>query len=76
MQHVALVATTGILLSFKSFVFSEERGSRLEFRAESFNTFNHTQFQADTTGGINNSFGGGSFGQRTQPSILEPCNWG
>jgi len=50
---------------FKSFVFSEERGSRLEFRAESFNTFNHTQFQADTTGGINNSFGGGSFGQLT-----------
>lgn len=50
---------------FKSFVFSEERGSRLEFRAESFNTWNHTQFQADTTGGINNSFGGGSFGQLT-----------
>ena len=55
---------------FKSFVFSEERGSRLEFRAESFNAWNHTQFQADTTGGINNSFGGGNFGQLT--STFDP----
>ena len=29
---------------FKSFLFSEARGSRLEFRFETFNTFNHTQF--------------------------------
>src|SRR5207249_10425528 len=29
---------------FKEFVLSESRGSRFEFRAESFNTFNHTQF--------------------------------
>jgi len=29
---------------FKSFVFSETRGSRLEFRVETFNTWNHTQF--------------------------------
>jgi hypothetical protein len=48
---------------FKSFVFSEERGSRLEFRAESFNTWNHTQFNADTNGGISNNFGAGDFGQ-------------
>ncbi len=51
---------------FKSFVFSEERGSRLEFRAESFNTFNHTQFQADTTGGIHNDIGDAKFGQISQ----------
>ena len=31
---------------FKSFVFSEKRDSRLELRFESFNTFNHTQFNA------------------------------
>ncbi len=29
---------------FKSFVFSEERGSRLELRWETFNVWNHTQF--------------------------------
>jgi hypothetical protein len=29
---------------FKSFVFSEERGSRLELRLETFNVWNHTQF--------------------------------
>jgi carboxypeptidase family protein len=29
---------------FKSFWFNEERGSRIELRLESFNTFNHTQF--------------------------------
>jgi hypothetical protein len=31
-----------------------------EFRAESFNTFNHTQFN-----GVGNSFGNGNFGQVT-----------
>jgi hypothetical protein len=51
---------------FKSFVFSEARGSRLEFRAESFNTFNHTQLQADTTGGIHNDIGDKLFGQINQ----------
>jgi hypothetical protein len=29
---------------FKSFWFNEERGSRLELRLETFNTWNHTQF--------------------------------
>jgi hypothetical protein len=29
---------------FKSFLFSERRNSHLEFRVETFNTFNHTQF--------------------------------
>jgi len=41
----------------KSFVFSEARGSRLEFRAESYNTWNHTQFAGDyNNGGIGTSF--------------------
>ncbi len=30
---------------FKSFVFSETRGSRFELRVETFNTWNHTEFQ-------------------------------
>ena len=30
---------------FKNFWFNQERGSRLELRLETFNTFNHTQFQ-------------------------------
>jgi hypothetical protein len=35
---------------FKSFWFKEERGSRLELRFETFNTWNHTQFNAVSTG--------------------------
>jgi hypothetical protein len=54
------------LALFKSLVFNEERGIKLEFRAESFNTFNHTQFQADVTGGIHNDIGDANFGQITQ----------
>ena len=33
---------------YKNFVFSEARGSNLQFRAEFFNVWNHTQFQGDT----------------------------
>ena len=40
---------------FKNFVFSETRGSNLQFRAEFFNIWNHTQLWADSTGGINNT---------------------
>jgi hypothetical protein len=40
---------------FKSFTFSESRGSRLEIRAETFNTFNHTQWQNIGTGFSNAS---------------------
>ena len=48
---------------FKSFVLSESRGSRLELRAESFNTWNHTQFKGDVqNGGISTSLGSGNFG--------------
>ena len=54
------------LALFKSFVFSEERGSRLEFRAETFNTWNHTQFKGDiNNGGISTNAGAGNFGAVT-----------
>ena len=42
---------------FKSFVFSESRGSRLELRAETFNTFNHTQFKDVSNTFTNSNFG-------------------
>jgi hypothetical protein len=58
------------LALFKSFVLSTERGSRIEFRAESFNTWNHTQFkgsecQGGGGGGIASSTTDGRFGQVT-----------
>ena len=48
------------LAMFKSFVFSETRGSRLEFRAEFFNAFNHTEFN-----NVSNTFTNGDFGAIT-----------
>jgi hypothetical protein len=48
------------LAFFKSFVFSEDRGSRLELRAETFNTFNHTQFKD-----VSNTFSASNFGAVT-----------
>jgi uncharacterized protein YfiM (DUF2279 family) len=46
---------------FKSFVISETRGSRFEFRAESFNTWNHTQFGGSgQNGAFSNNFGAGN----------------
>ncbi len=42
---------------FKSFVFSESRGSRLELRAETFNTWNHTQFKDVSTTFAASNFG-------------------
>jgi hypothetical protein len=49
---------------FKSFVISESRGSRFEFRAESFNTWNHTQYRGDYNGGgISVNQGASDFGQ-------------
>jgi hypothetical protein len=54
---------------FKSFVFSETRGSRLEFRVETFNTFNHTQFQ-----NVSNNLGASNSGQFTSaydPRIMQ-----
>jgi hypothetical protein len=52
---------------FKSFNFSEARGSRLEIRLETFNAFNHTQYQ-----NISTSFGDSRFGQVT--STYNPRN--
>jgi len=46
----------------KNFAFTER--FRMEFRAEAFNAFNHTQFQGNANlGGISNNFGAGDFGQ-------------
>jgi hypothetical protein len=46
----------------KNFAFTER--FRMEFRAEAFNAFNHTQFEGNAnTGGISNNFGAGDFGQ-------------
>jgi len=42
---------------FKSFLFSESRGSKLEFRAEFFNAFNHTEFNSISTTFTNGNFG-------------------
>jgi hypothetical protein len=45
---------------FKNFWFNEERGSRFELRFETFNTFNHTQFQ-----NVDSTLGDSRFGQFT-----------
>ena len=60
---------------FKNFVLSEARGSNLQFRAEFFNIWNHTQFQGDTqNGGISTNLGASNFGHVTQaydPRIIQ-----
>ncbi len=48
------------LALFKSFLFSESRGSKLEFRAEFFNAFNHTEFN-----NVSTTFSSGNFGAIT-----------
>ena len=45
---------------FKAFIFSEERGSKLEFQANFFNAFNHTEFN-----NVNTNFSSGNFGAIT-----------
>jgi hypothetical protein len=50
---------------FKSFVLSEARGSRFELRVESFNTWNHTEFNQ-----VSNGLGSSNFGQVT--SAFDP----
>jgi hypothetical protein len=48
----------------KNFAVTER--FHMEFRAESFNAFNHTQFKGDkNNGGIGTSFGASNFGQVT-----------
>jgi hypothetical protein len=54
----------------KNFVFSESRGSNLQFRAECFNVWNHTQFQGDNNGGIDTNLSDGNFGAVT--SAFDP----
>ena len=54
---------------FKRFSLWESRGSYLELRLETFNTWNHTQFN-----GTDNTFGDSRFGQVTSafdPRILQ-----
>jgi len=56
---------------FKNFVISEARGSSFQFRAESFNVWNHTEFGGPgQNGGFSNNFGAGNFGQVT--STFDP----
>jgi len=51
---------------FKKFVISESRGSEFQFRAESFNTWNHTQFGGSgQNGAFSTGVGSGNFGQIT-----------
>jgi hypothetical protein len=49
------------LALMKNFAFTER--FRMEFRAEAFNAWNHTQFKGDANnGGIGTNFGSGNFG--------------
>lgn len=51
---------------FKNFIINDERGSRIEFRADAFNTWNHTQFKGDdNNGGISLNQGSSNFGAVT-----------
>jgi len=50
---------------FKNWVLSEKRGSKLQLRVESFNIFNHTQFQ-----NVSTTFTSSNFGQVT--SAFDP----
>jgi hypothetical protein len=60
---------------YKNFVFSQERGSSLQFRAEFFNVWNHTQFQGDNNnGGISKNLGASNFGAVTSaydPRVIQ-----
>ena len=54
---------------FKSFAITENEGTRIELRLETYNTFNHTQFN-----GLDLGFTDGNFGQVTSandPRVLQ-----
>jgi hypothetical protein len=51
---------------FKNFLFNEEHGTRLQFRAEFFNIWNHPQWVGDAlNGGISTNYGASNFGAVT-----------
>jgi hypothetical protein len=51
---------------FKNFLFNEEGGTKLQFRAEFFNIWNHPQWVGDTlNGGISTNYGASNFGAAT-----------
>jgi hypothetical protein len=51
---------------FKNFIFNQERGTNLQFRAEFFNIWNHPQWIGDTlNGGVSTNLGASNFGQVT-----------
>jgi hypothetical protein len=51
---------------FKNFLFNNEHGTRLQFRAEFFNIWNHPQWVADIlNGGISTTYGASNFGAVT-----------
>jgi len=51
---------------FKNFWFNQERGSNLQFRAEFFNVWNHTQFIGNSVlNGISTNLGASDFGKVT-----------
>ena len=51
---------------FKNFMLSQERGSNIQFRAEFFNVWNHTQFIGNSAlNGISRNFGASDFGKIT-----------
>ncbi|HTZ48216.1 MAG TPA: carboxypeptidase regulatory-like domain-containing protein [Verrucomicrobiae bacterium] len=51
---------------FKNFLFNEERGTNLQFRAEFFNIWNHPNFIGNAAlGGISTNLGANNFGQVT-----------
>jgi hypothetical protein len=51
---------------FKNFWFNQERGSNLQFRAEFFNVWNHTQFIGNgQLNGISTNLGASDFGKIT-----------
>ncbi len=60
---------------YKNFVFSEARGSSLQFRAEFYNIWNHTQWIGDNQqGGISTNFGASNFGAVTSaydPRVIQ-----
>ena len=56
----------GSLSLFKNFGFNQERGSNIQFRAEFFNVWNHTQFIGNSAlNGISRNLGAGDFGKVT-----------